>query len=65
MVVIVDAVRFDGDRLVGDMFDGVGLVHAVKDAGMDLKDRRVLLLGAGGAARGATCAHPGARGCMC
>jgi shikimate dehydrogenase len=47
----VNAVRFAGGKLTGDMFDGVGLVRAVKEAGIELAGRRVLLVGAGGAAR--------------
>ena len=47
----VNAVRFDGDRLVGNMFDGIGLVRGMKDANMELSGRSALLVGAGGAAR--------------
>ncbi|MGI9520469.1 MAG: shikimate dehydrogenase family protein [Hyphomicrobiaceae bacterium] len=47
----VNAVRFDRDRLVGDMFDGIGLLDALKGANIGLRDRTVLMIGAGGAAR--------------
>jgi shikimate dehydrogenase len=47
----VNAVRFSGSRLVGEMFDGVGLVMAQQKEGIAIAGRRVLLLGAGGAAR--------------
>ncbi len=42
----------DGNRLVGHNTDGIGFVTSLrKDAGQDPKGKRVLLLGAGGAAR--------------
>lgn len=50
----VNAVKIEGDRLLGENFDGVGLVNDVQaNLGFHLAGRRVLLLGAGGAARGA------------
>ena len=53
----VNTLRFDHDgaqvRIVGDNTDGVGLVRdIVANAGVAIKGARVLLLGAGGAARG-------------
>jgi shikimate dehydrogenase len=48
----VNTVRFGRDgRLAGEMFDGLGLVAAMRAAGLELAGRRVLLLGAGGAGR--------------
>jgi shikimate dehydrogenase len=48
----VNTVRIEDDgRLVGDMFDGVGLVQAAKAGGLPPAGKRVLMLGAGGAAR--------------
>jgi len=50
----VNTLLFDGDRILGDNTDGVGLVaDIVRNAGISLAGSRVLLLGAGGAARGA------------
>jgi shikimate dehydrogenase len=50
----VNTLAFDGSNLVGDNTDGIGLViDIVRNAGFALRDRRILLLGAGGAARGA------------
>lgn len=50
----VNAIRFDADRMVGENFDGVGLVRDVREnLGQPLAGQRILLLGAGGAARGA------------
>ncbi|MDD5250197.1 MAG: shikimate dehydrogenase [Rhodocyclaceae bacterium] len=43
-----------GDGIIGDNTDGAGLVRDLKaNLGCDIAGRRVLLLGAGGAARGA------------
>jgi shikimate dehydrogenase len=48
----VNTVRFaKDDRLVGDMFDGIGLVQGAIASGIPLKGRTVLLVGAGGAGR--------------
>ncbi|MFX8523782.1 shikimate dehydrogenase, partial [Acinetobacter baumannii] len=47
-----NAVRIEPDgRLTGEMFDGVGLTAALDEAGFAIAGRRVLLVGAGGAAR--------------
>jgi shikimate dehydrogenase len=49
----VNTLRFDGDNIYGDNSDGVGLVtDIVHNAGVSLHGKRLLLLGAGGAARG-------------
>ena len=45
--------RFDGDAILGDNTDGVGLVVDLQDnAGVPLAGREILLMGAGGAAAG-------------
>jgi shikimate dehydrogenase len=50
----VNCLSFNGDRIEADNFDGVGLVRDIQhNLGCPLKGRRVLMLGAGGAARGA------------
>lgn len=50
----VNALKFEGDRVLAENFDGVGLTRdVVHNLGCPLKGKRVLLLGAGGAARGA------------
>lgn len=52
LVGAVNAVRFEeGGRLVGDMFDGIGLVRAAHAHDLPITGRRVLLIGAGGAGR--------------
>ena len=50
----VNALKFEGGRILAENFDGVGLVRDIEvNLGVRLEGRRVLLLGAGGAARGA------------
>ena len=49
----VNTLSFDGDAIRGDNTDGAGLVRDLKaNLGCDLAEKRLLLLGAGGAARG-------------
>lgn len=49
----VNTLCFDGDVILGDNTDGAGLVaDIVRNAGVSLAGKRILLLGAGGAARG-------------
>jgi len=50
----VNTLRFDEGGVLGDNTDGIGLVtDIVQNAGVSLQGKRVLLAGAGGAARGA------------
>jgi shikimate dehydrogenase len=50
----VNTLKFEGDRIHAENFDGVGLVNDIlRNLGRSLAGKRVLLLGAGGAARGA------------
>ncbi len=49
----VNTLRFDGNTILGDNTDGVGLVNdIINHAAVPLAGKRILLLGAGGAARG-------------
>ena len=49
----VNTLKFDGATILGDNTDGVGLVNdIVRNAGVAVAGKRVLLLGAGGGARG-------------
>ncbi|UQV46929.1 shikimate dehydrogenase [Janthinobacterium lividum] len=49
----VNTLRFDGATILGDNTDGAGLVaDIVRNAGVTIAGKRILLLGAGGAARG-------------
>jgi shikimate dehydrogenase len=50
----VNCMKFDDDRAIAENFDGVGLVNDIQvNLGHSMRGRRVLLMGAGGAARGA------------
>jgi shikimate dehydrogenase len=54
MAGAVNAMKFEGDKVFAENFDGVGLVRdLVHNLACPLKGRRVLILGAGGATRGA------------
>ena len=54
MAGAVNAMKFEGNKVYAENFDGVGLVRdVVHNLGSDLQGRRVLILGAGGATRGA------------
>ncbi len=48
----VNTVWQDNGQLIGDNTDGVGLVRDLRSQGIDLKNQRILILGAGGASRG-------------
>jgi shikimate dehydrogenase len=49
-----NALKFEGDRIVADNFDGVGLANDIqRNLGFPLEGARMLVIGAGGAARGA------------
>ena len=50
----VNALKFEGGRILADNFDGIGLVRDIEiNQGLPMSGKRVLMLGAGGAARGA------------
>lgn len=49
----VNTIKFEGKQIFGDNTDGIGLVNDLKNnLHLELKDLRILLMGAGGAARG-------------
>jgi shikimate dehydrogenase len=49
-----NTLRFDADGWLGDNTDGAGLVRDIeRNAGVDLRGARILLIGAGGGAAGA------------
>ena len=53
MAGAVNALKFVGDRILADNFDGIGLTRDVThNLGVPLQGKRVLILGAGGATRG-------------
>lgn len=49
----VNTLWFENDAIHGDNTDGIGLVNDIKNHGHDIVHKRILLIGAGGAARGA------------
>jgi shikimate dehydrogenase len=50
----VNAMKFDGAKVSAENFDGIGLVRDIThNLGFSIKAKRILILGAGGAARGA------------
>jgi len=52
MIGAVNTVRREGDRLIGENTDGKGFLRGVREeAGVDPKGKRIVILGAGGAAR--------------
>ena len=49
----VNTLKFDGDTILGDNTDGTGLIRDIQfNLGITLNNKRVLLIGAGGAAYG-------------
>jgi shikimate dehydrogenase len=49
----VNTIKIEDDKLFGDNTDGVGLVNDLTvNHSIELKDKKILLMGAGGAARG-------------
>lgn len=50
----VNALKFENGRMYAENFDGIGLLNDIqRNLGQPLQGKRVVLLGAGGAARGA------------
>jgi shikimate dehydrogenase len=49
----VNTVTLEGERLIGSNTDAEGLVRSLRDQGLEPKGARVVVLGAGGAARAA------------
>lgn len=47
----VNAIRFENGRMIGDNFDGKGFVAGLTGEGHDLSGKKVVVIGAGGAAR--------------
>lgn len=49
-----NALKFEGSHIIAENFDGLGLVNDIeRNMSFSLRGKRVLMLGAGGAARGA------------
>ena len=61
---VVNTVVVEGDQLIGFNTDGPGLVRAVRaEFGVDLRDLRVMVLGAGGGAGRAIAMQCGIESC--
>ncbi|MDB6150968.1 MAG: Shikimate dehydrogenase [Chthoniobacter sp.] len=61
---VVNTVAVEGERLIGFNTDGPGLVRALRsEFGVDLRDMRVMVLGAGGGAGRAVAMQCGIEGC--
>jgi shikimate dehydrogenase len=54
MIGAVNTVRREGDRLIGENTDGKGFLRGLRESGIDPRGKRVVVLGAGGAARAIT-----------
>ncbi|WP_321795965.1 shikimate dehydrogenase [Caballeronia sp. J97] len=58
----VNAMKFENGRIIAENFDGLGLVRDIEvNLGLPMAGKRVLVLGAGGAVRGALLPFLGAR----
>ena len=46
----VNTINFDNGKIIGSNSDGPGLVRAIREFSIDIRDLRVMILGAGGGA---------------
>lgn len=51
LIGAVNTVRRVGDKLIGENTDGKGFLRALQDVPIDPRDKKVIILGAGGAAK--------------
>lgn len=51
LIGAVNTVKYDGQKLIGYNTDGIGFIRSMADKGKEIKNRRVCILGAGGASR--------------
>jgi len=54
LIGAVNTVRREGDRLIGENTDGKGFLRGLRESGLDPRGKRIVVLGAGGAARAIT-----------
>ncbi len=52
LIGAVNTIKNDNNELIGYNTDGMGFIKSLTDEGYDLKDKKVMILGAGGACRG-------------
>lgn len=62
LIGAINFVKREGNKLIADNTDGAGMISAFKDNDVDLKDKRMVVLGAGGASR-AICVESALAGC--
>ncbi len=54
LIGAVNTVRREGDRLIGENTDGKGFLRGLRESGIEPRGKRIVVLGAGGAARAIT-----------
>lgn len=54
LIGAVNTVRREGDRLIGENTDGKGFLRGLRESGIEPSGKRIIVLGAGGAARAIT-----------
>jgi len=54
LIGAVNTVRREGDRLIGENTDRKGFLRGLRESGVDPRGKRIVVLGAGGAARAIT-----------
>jgi shikimate dehydrogenase len=54
LIGAVNTVRREGDRFIGENTDGKGFLRGLRESGVDPRGKRIVVLGAGGAARAIT-----------
>lgn len=66
LIGAVNTVKFDGKDACGYNTDGIGCVKALGDAGVPIDEKKILIMGAGGAARAIAfqCTLDGAQICI-
>ena len=51
LIGAVNTIKFEHRKVIGYNTDGVGCIEALKESGEDVRGRKILILGSGGAAR--------------
>ncbi len=51
LIGAVNTIKKEGRKLIGFNTDGIGCINALKEKGFEIKNKKAVLLGAGGAAR--------------
>jgi shikimate dehydrogenase len=66
LIGAVNTIKFEGTDVYGYNTDGIGCIKALSDAGVSIDEKKILILGAGGAARAIAfqCIIDGAHVCI-